>query len=126
KGMGKDHLHSQAWEIVSRRLQKAEAEALAQYRQSSGTGLASKDVPEIVVASFHGRVGILFVAIGRKQWGAFQPETDTVYLHPRMEAGSEDLLDTAAAHVFLNGGSVFILPGNKMPDDSAVAAVFRY
>jgi hypothetical protein len=43
-----------------------------------------------------------------------------------MGASSEDLLEVAAIHTFLNGGTLFILPPEKMPDAGDLAAVFRY
>jgi hypothetical protein len=40
--------------------------------------------------------------------------------------GSGDLLDFAAAHTFLNGGTVYAVNPPEMPDDGPVAALFRY
>jgi hypothetical protein len=35
-------------------------------------------------------------------------------------------LDFSAIQTFLNGGSVFSIARENMPDDTSVAAVFRY
>ena len=126
EGMSTEHLHRQAWEIVAPYFQKEVNDALAQYRQSSGTGLTSRDIREIVTAAFHGRVGLLFVALGCHQWGTVSPDHTEVILHQEMTPGSEDLLDLAAIQVFLNGGAVFAMPQEKMPGNEAAAAVFRY
>jgi hypothetical protein len=126
KGMTIEQLHRQAWSIVGPYFQKDEKDAIAQYRQSSGTGLTSKDIREIVPAANNGRVGLLFIMEGYQQWGIFDPGADSVQLHDIMEAGGEGLLDFAAIQTFLNGGVVFILPPEKMPDESPLAAVFRY
>jgi hypothetical protein len=126
KGMTIEQLHKQAWSVVAPYFQKDENDALAQYRQSSGTGLTSKDIREIVPAAHHGRVGFLFITKGYQQWGIFDPGADNVQLHDTMEAGSEGLLDLAAIQTFLNAGVVFVLPPEKMPDKALLAAVFRY
>jgi hypothetical protein len=126
KGVSAETLHRTALKIVSPFFQKAETDAMAQYRQSSGTGLTSADIREIVPASVHGRVGLLFVATGRQSWGVFNAGKGTVELHGKTETGSEDLLEVAAIQTFLNGGSVFILSPEKMPDAKDVIAVFRY
>ncbi|MCE5283737.1 MAG: hypothetical protein LLG93_16730 [Deltaproteobacteria bacterium] len=126
KGVSAEALHRSALKIVTPLFQRAENDAVALYRQSSGTGLTSADIGEIVPASVHGRVGSLFVAVGRQRWGKFNPETGTAALHRQAEEGSEDLLEIAAIQTFLNGGSVFILSPERMPDASDLIAVFRY
>jgi hypothetical protein len=126
KGISAEHLHNQALEIVRPHFQKAENDAIAQYRQSSGTGLTSNDIKEIVQASYHGRVALLFITTGHQQWGFFDPECNEVQLHNKMAPGCEGLLDFCAIQTFLNGGDVFSLPREKMPDDTPIAAVFRY
>jgi hypothetical protein len=126
EGMSTENLHRQAWQIVGPYFQRAESDALAQYRQSLGTGLTSKHIEEIVPAAYHGRVGLLFVALGHHQWGTFNLEKDEVLLQQEIEAGSEDLLDFAAIQTFLNGGTVLALPQEKMPGEELLAAVFRY
>ncbi len=126
EGTSAEALHRMAMKIVSPFFQKAENDAVAQYRQSSGTGLTSAEIPEIVPAASHGRVGLLFVAAGRQHWGTFNAESGAVELHRKPEAASEDLLEVAAAQTFLNGGSVFLLSPEKMPDTADLAAVFRY
>lgn len=126
EGMNVEQMHRQAWQIVAPYFLKAENDALLQFRQSSGTGLASTDIREIVTAAFHGRIGVLFVALGRNRWGAFSPLANEVVLHERMEEKSEDLLDLAAIQTFLNGGAVFLIPQERIPENELMAAVFRY
>ena len=71
-------------------------------------------------------LAILFVATGRQLWGTFDQENDTVEIHPKLEAGSKDLLEVAAVQTFLNGGTLFMLPQERMPDPHGMSAVFRY
>ena len=126
KGMSTEQLHGEAWRIVEPYFQRAENDALAQYKQSSGTGLTSTDIKEIVQAACHKKIGLLFVAIGHRQWGVVDSNTGEVHLHKKMEPGNEDLLDFAATQSFLNGATVFALPPERIPDGASVAAVFRY
>lgn len=127
RGMTLEQLHRQAWAIVDPCFQKDENDAIAQYRQSSGTGLTSKDVLEIVPAAYHGRVGLLFIAKGYQKWGVFDPVSNEVRVNEKMETeGGEGLIDFAAIQTFLNGGAVFVLPQEKMPDEAPLTAIFRY
>jgi len=126
QGISAETLHHATLKIVSPYFQKAEHDAVAQYRQSSGTGLTSADSREIVPAAHHGRVGLLLVASDRQQWGTYNGESGAVQRHEQAGAASEDLLEIAAIQTFLNGGTVFTLSPGKMPDKSDLAAVFRY
>jgi hypothetical protein len=126
KGTSSESLYRMALKIVSPFFQKSENDAIAQYRQSSGTGLTSADIREIVPDAAHGRVGMLFIAAESQAWGTFNRESGTVEVHQKREADDEDLLEIAAAQTYLNGGSVFLLPPEKMPEPKDLAAVFRY
>jgi len=126
KGASSESLYRTALKIVSPFFQKAENNALAQYRQSSGTGLTSTDIREIVPKAAHGRVGLLFIVAGSENWGKFDRESGDVETHPKMEADDEDLMEIAAVQTYLNGGAVFILPSGRMPERKDLVAVFRY
>jgi hypothetical protein len=126
KGLSTEQLHKQTLEVVRPYFLKAEQDAIAQYRQSSGTGLTSNDIKEIVPAAYHGRISSLFVTTGHQQWGFFNQERNELELHGKMKQGSEGLGDFSAIQTLLNGGTVFSLPSEKMPDDAPIAAVFRY
>ena len=69
---------------------------------------------------------MLFVAIGVQRWGSFDPDTDAVHWHDKAEPGDEDLLDFAAIQTFLNGGTVYAVEPENVPDDRHLAAIFRY
>jgi hypothetical protein len=58
--------------------------------------------------------------------GSFNPETSTIDLHPEAQPGDEDLLNAAAIQTLLNGGTVYAVEPEKVPDEAPLAAVFRY
>jgi len=121
-----EELHEQARGIVEPQFLKAQEEAMAKYKQLAGSVRASKDLKEIVPAAWEGRIDILFVAGDVQQWGFFDPDKHVVHIHVEPEPGDEDLLDLAAAHTFLNGGRVYALRLEEMPDETALATIFRY
>jgi len=121
-----EELHGQAWGIVEPQFLKVQEEAIAKYKQLAGSVRASKDLKEIVPAACEGRIDILFVAVGVQQWGFFDPDKHVVHIHVEPEPGDEDLLDLAAVHTFLNGGTVYALKLEEMPDETPLAALFRY
>ena len=117
-------LRRQAWKIVQPFFLKAREEAAARYRQQMGTGLASKDIREVIPAAVHGQVEALFVPVGVQLWGTFDPRSNSLRLK-KENHGSGDLLDFAAVHTFLNGGTVYAVEPPDLPDEP-LAAVFRY
>jgi hypothetical protein len=123
-----EELHEHAWGIVHPLFLSAQKEAAARYRQLAGAGSeqASSDLKEVVPAAYHGRVEVLFVAVGLQQWGTFDAATNVVQLHQEAEPGDEDLLDFAAVHTLLNGGTVYAVEPEKVPDDTLLAAGLRY
>ena len=103
-----EELHAQAWPLVQPTFMKAREKAAAQYRQLVGTGQATADVKEAVLAAHHGQVELLFVAVGIQVWGNFDPSTNTIHVHQDPEPpGDDDLLDVAAIQSILNGGTVY-------------------
>lgn len=119
-------LHRKAWEIVQPYFKQKQEEAVSRYHAQVGTGKTSNDIKDILPASFHGRVGVLFVAVGIQQWGKYNSENNTINLYDEQLPGTEDLLDLAAAQTFFNNGIVYAVDPDKMPDTKPLAALYRY
>jgi hypothetical protein len=119
-----EELHERAWDAVQPRFSEAQQKAAARYRQLAGTGQTSRDVREIVVAAYSGRVETLFATSGAQRWGVFGPGTSEVDLHEGPEGG--DLLEFAAIQTVLHHGTVYVTNPENMPADANAVSVFRY
>jgi len=126
EGLSVKELHERAWEIVQPYFRKAQEDAVEQYKQLANSKRTSKDIKEIIPASYSDKVETLFVAIGSHQWGTFNPDTNEVYNAQGPGLDNEDLLDLAATQTIINGGTVYAVEPEKVPDNSPLAAVFRY
>jgi hypothetical protein len=126
ENMKPEELQAQAWEIVEPIFLQEQQEAIERYKELAAAGRTSNDVKEVVPAAYFGRVDQLFVAVGVRQWGSFNAETSTIDLHPEANPGDEDLLNAAAIQTLLNGGTVYAVEPEKVPDEAPLAAVFRY
>ncbi|AFZ31487.1 hypothetical protein Glo7428_2998 [Gloeocapsa sp. PCC 7428] len=122
-----EELQDKALPIVEPLFHQAEKEAIERYQElaGAGTGKASNDVKEIVSAAYFQRIDSLFVPVGQKLWGEFDPDTMAVELHSEPEPDDEDMLDFAAIHTLLNGGTVYALDPEDVPQSPA-AAIFRF
>lgn len=121
-----DALHERAWPLVEPIFLRAQEEAAAKYKQYAGSEQASDDLSAIVPAAYFGRIDTLFVALDIQQWGRFDRQTATVTLDDEEGEAAEDLLNAAALHTFLNGGSVYAVEPGAVPSSRSIAAVYRY
>ena len=96
------------------------------YYDSAGTGLTTNDVKQAVLAAFDGRVSVLFVALGVQEWGTFDRESRKLRLYDAASPNTEDLLDFAAAHTLMKGGTVYCIEPETVPDNAKIAAILRY
>ncbi len=121
-------LHRKAWQVMEPIFRASQEEALDRFEESLHRegDMASAELSEIVPAARFSRVDTLFVSIGAYAWGRFDPESAAVETHREREAGDDDLLDFAAVHTFLNGGTVHALRPENMPEEAQLAAVFRF
>lgn len=119
-------LRDRAWPLVEPVFRRGQEEAEARFRELLGTGQASAQLEEVVTAAYDGRVESLFVALGTRRWGRFDPESRQVVLAEGNGPGTEDLVDAAAIQSVLKGGAVFAVEADQVPEGGPVAAVFRY
>ncbi|HEX7021298.1 MAG TPA: hypothetical protein VF171_00475 [Trueperaceae bacterium] len=124
--MSVQELHEQAWGIAGPRYHEAQEQAAARFYQAAEAGQASTDLREIVPAAADARIDTLFVATDTARWGRFDPDTRRVIVHEHEERGDQDLLDFAAVNAFLNGGKIYAVPPEEVPNGVAAAAVYRF
>ncbi|WZO97727.1 hypothetical protein EP7_004772 [Isosphaeraceae bacterium EP7] len=81
------------------------------------------DVAKAIVA---GRVGTLLVEADRISPGRFDAATGEIHIQPLKDPAIDDLFDDFAEAVLKTGGEVVIVPADKMPTKTGVAATLRY
>lgn len=119
-------LHEKAWPLIEPALQKTQNEAAKKYLHLSDTEKTASAVEQVVPAAFSGRVETLFVDRRARQWGVFDPETNTVQTHADAQPGDDDLLDLAAVQTLLHRGSVYTIEGKQTTLEAPLAALLRY
>lgn len=128
KSLSAQELHDRAWPIVEPLFRMPLEKDRDLYRQFMGEKdkHASNDPKVIVPAAFYGRVATLFVDRDSQMWGTFDPATEELAVHAEKKREDDDLLDLASLQTILNDGTVYPLERDQMPDQSPIAAVFRY
>lgn len=129
EGLSAEELREAAWEIVEPLFLEDRRKAAERYGDNLGTGRSSNIYQDVLPAAHDGRIDTLFVARGVRLWGTYDVEGRKARLEEdqtRQTYSSEDLLDLAAVQTFLNGGTVYAVPQQEVPEGHAVAAIFRY
>jgi hypothetical protein len=126
-GLSPAELQARAWDLARPLFERKRAEAFGRYRRLAGAGqpAACADPHKIVPAAHHGRVEVLLLAECARMPGLFRPETGEVLADPSAP-GARDLLNMAAVQTLLQGGEVYVLTPDQMPDGASVAAILRY
>jgi len=119
-------MHKRALEHLRAQLDPELERALYLYERSVSLARTSHQINQCVKAAYEGRVSHLFVADGATQMGSFDEATQRAQQHGTPQPGDEDLLNAAAAETIKNGGQVFIVPKETVPNNSVIAAVLRF
>ncbi len=124
--LNKEQLREGAWNIVlSSYLAKTKTLVEAfQAAQASGKG---SDFPEdIADAVYLKKVKKLIVEDGKVILGKFDETTGKLKFGTSDQAGYGNVLDALIKNILQDKGEVVVLPKEKMPGISGIAALFRY
>jgi hypothetical protein len=124
--MRPDELHASAWTIVAPYFAQERAAAAERYRELSAKGFGSTDIKQIILYAHYGRIDTLFVTLGQRQWGKYDPISDFIEVYGQQLPGARDLLDLAAVETYLHRGATYAVKAEEMPVAAQVAAVMRY
>lgn len=121
-----EELHTRAWALVEPQFARDRLDAVAAYREALGTGRATDSSEEVLTAAEAGRVDVLFVPTGTHALSATNGRAGDARADGEEELGEPDPVEQAVVRTMLNGGTVYAVPDDEMPDRSAIAALFRY
>lgn len=121
-------LHAKAWPMVSANFSVPRATTLEKFSMLYGqkSPLASAKLEDIFFAAQQSRVESLMLAKSASQWGTFDLDQQALEPVDAPEPGHRDLLSAITASALLNGGAVYVLDLEDMPEEEPIAAVFRY
>jgi hypothetical protein len=101
-------------------------EAIAQYQELARTQQASNQVSQVVTAAMRGQVETLLLAKDAQVWGQIDAQSGKANVHDDAQSGDYDLLAIAAVKTALQGGKVYFMDPERLPDAEVAAGIFRY
>ena len=119
-------LHAAALDQLESLFNKDKEEKMEQFRELNPDRTSTR-VSDILPAIYEGKVDTLFLQNREDIWGNYNEEMASVEVHDERRNGSLSLMNLAAIKVIEQGGQVYLIENQFMPDKSSrMNAVFRY
>ncbi len=121
-----DELRSRAWKVVEPHYLRRLEERVNDFHTAQAQQAAADELQLVAKAATEGRVGVLLIEAGREAPGSIDRETGEMLTADLDDPQINDMLDELAQIVLLQDGEVVVVPAERMPTRSGVAAIFRY
>jgi hypothetical protein len=123
-----NELYEDAMQVMKAYFDQPLERALEDYGNKVATSLTSSMIGTIIPATYYGKVSHLFVKKGMRVCGRFNEQENKLELMDLEKDldKADDLIDKAVIKTIQNGGEVYFLEPDQMPNGSDIAAVFRY
>jgi hypothetical protein len=121
-----DELRQRAWQLIEPRYLTRLAALVEQFGNARAKGLGEDELARVAKAVVGGRVATLLIEARREVPGRIDATTGDIEFddlaHPRVD----DVLDDLGALALKMGGQVIIVPAERMPTKTGIAAIYRY
>ncbi len=119
-------LRARAWEVLEPYFVARLTAHIERFDEHRSHGKGDDDLTNVAAAATQGRVRTLLVHADTVLPGRLDRATGEIVAAPHGSAGADDLLDDIAEEVVARGGEVVVVPGNRMPGNSGLAAIYGY
>jgi hypothetical protein len=115
-----------AWQAVEPGYQARLTTLAEEFKQAGAKQLGSDDLAQVANAAVDGRVATLLIEADRQLPGRIDGTTGRIELAGLSHPEVDDLLDDLGDRVAKAGGRVVVMPAERMPTQTGVAAIFRF
>jgi hypothetical protein len=121
-----ERLRDDVWKVVLPYYEKRLADLVEAYGLARSKEHGSDDLSDIAQAAVATRVGTLLVEADKTIAGKLDPETGVIAFADLANPGVDDLVDDLMELVLRKGGDVVVVPADRMPTKTGVAATYRF
>ncbi len=121
-----EQLTEKAWEIIEPIYLEKTQNLVNSFKNAKANSSGSDNLIQITSAAFENRVKTLLIEADRIIPGKIDDSTGKIELGNIKDPDFDDILDDLAELVLKKRGEVVILPKERMPSDTGVAAIYRY
>ena len=121
-----DALRERAWQAVEPRYLARLAGLIEQFGAAQSKDLGSDDLAQAAEAAVAGRVATLLIEADRQTPGRIDAATGQIAFADLANPEVDDLLDDLGELVLKRGGQIVIVPSERMPTLTGIAAIYRF
>jgi hypothetical protein len=121
-----EELRALAWQVFGSQHEARLAALGGEFEQARSKGLGSDDLAQVAEAAASGRVATLLIEADRLIAGRLDGATGRIERDDLSHPQVGDLLDDLGALIGKMGGRVLVIPAERMPVRTGLAATYRY
>jgi len=121
-----DELRQRAWQVFAPRYLVRLAALIGEFEDARSRGLGGDDLAQVAKAIVAGRVATLLIDADRQVPGRINAATGDLEFENLEHPEVDDLLDDLGTLARKLGGNIVIVPGDRMPTETGIAAIYRH
>lgn len=121
-----EQLLERAWQAVEPQYRAEQARWAGEFGAANARGLGSDNLADVARAAAEGRVDTLLIEAERQIGGRLESTSGSIIDADLENPRIDDLLDDLGELVEQMGGQVHVLPADRMPSTSGLAATYRH
>jgi len=121
-----DELRQRAWDVVEPHYLARLAALVEEFGNARSKGLGDAELAQVAKAVVGGRVATLLIEADREIPGRIDAATGEIESADLADPEVDDMLDDLGTLTLKMGGHVVIVPAERMPSNTGVAAIYRY
>lgn len=121
-----EQLRENVWKIIEPLYLKKTKVLVDSFGEAWAGSLGSNDLAQVARAALEGRVETLLVEANRIIPGKINIDTGRLEVGETKALDVGDILNDLAGLVYKHRGEVVVLPAERMPTDTGIAAIYRY
>lgn len=124
--LSNDELRQRSWQIVETHSLARLTALVREFGNARPKGLGHEELVQVAKAVVGGRVATLLIEADREIPGRINHVTGDIELDDLANPEVDDVLDNLGALALKMGGQVVIVPTERMPTKTGIAAIYRY
>lgn len=124
--MSLEQLRQKAWQTMEPQYLAQQVQWAGEFDSARAKGLGSDNLTEVAKAAAEGRVSRLLIEAERQIPARFESGSGTISHTDLNNPQIDDLLDDLGELVEKKGGQVYVLPLDRMPCTTGLAAIYRH
>ena len=121
-----DELRQRTWQVLEPRYLARLAALGEEFRSARSKGAGHDELGHVAKAVVGGRVSKLLIEADREIPGKINAATGDIKFDDLADPEVDDVLDDLGTLTLKMGGQVFIVPSERMPTETGIAAIYRY